>query len=78
MPDYETALKSHFADYEELEKRARGEGVDSKPFVARWVAQRMDPASQDPGWDKIRAMVNNLRMKLPALSPGTQEAELGP
>lgn len=68
--DYETALRSHFASYGDLEEAARAEGVDSKPFVARWVADSMDPASGDGGWDKIREMVDRLRSKFPTFSHG--------
>jgi putative ATP-dependent endonuclease of OLD family len=59
--DFETSLRSAFSPFAELERQARDSGVDSKPFVARWVAQRLDPESGDIGWGKIDAMIEAIR-----------------
>ncbi len=63
---YEDAMRTHFARYASLEAEARSQGVDSKPFVARWVAERLDAGSGDPGWQKVGLMVEALRAKLQA------------
>lgn len=63
---YEEAMRAHFAAYADLEAEARSQGVDSKPFVARWVAERLDPGSGDLGWQKVQLMVEVLRAKLQA------------
>jgi len=59
--DFETTMRSCFAGYENLERNAREEGVDSKPFIARWVAERLDPNRADTGWQKVNEMIGKLR-----------------
>ncbi len=54
--DYEGALRSHFSEYSNLEAEARRFGAHSKPFIARWVAEKLDPTSGDDGWEKMREM----------------------
>jgi putative ATP-dependent endonuclease of OLD family len=68
--DFESTMRSHFADYSKLEEQAREQGMDSKPFIARWVAERLDPNSPDKGWKKVEEMVLKLRnlARSPSLS----------
>jgi putative ATP-dependent endonuclease of OLD family len=68
--DFESTMRSHFADYSNLEEQAREQGMDSKPFIARWVAERLDPNSPDKGWKKVEEMVLKLRnlARSPSLS----------
>jgi len=68
--DFESTMQSHFADYSKLEEQAREQGMDSKPFIARWVAERLDPNSPDKGWKKVEEMVLKLRnlARSPSLS----------
>jgi putative ATP-dependent endonuclease of the OLD family len=40
--DFEKVLQAHFPSYKKLEAQARRAGVDTKPFVARWVAERIE------------------------------------
>jgi hypothetical protein len=69
---YEDAMRAYFATYANLEAAARSQGVDSKPFVARWVAERLDVGSGDPGWQKVGLMVEALRAKLQAGLAGSR------
>jgi hypothetical protein len=39
-----------------LEDNGRELGIDSKPFIARHVAERLDPADGAAGWTSVRAM----------------------
>jgi putative ATP-dependent endonuclease of OLD family len=68
--DFETIMRFYFADYSKLEDEARAQGIDSKPFIARWVAERLDPKSSDLGWEKLDEMVERLRnlARYPSLS----------
>lgn len=59
--DFESAMRSHFTDYARLEKQARDQGVDAKPFIARWVTERLVPNGSDRGWEKVEEMVAKLR-----------------
>lgn len=64
--DFETALRSSFRQYHELEEQAGEEGIDSKPFKARWVAERLDfePPENQTAKEKIEQMVQMIRRKL--------------
>jgi putative ATP-dependent endonuclease of OLD family len=68
--NFESTMRSHFADYSKLEEQARAQGMDSKPFIARWVAEHLDPNSPDEGWKKVEEMVLKLRnlARSPSLS----------
>lgn len=54
--DYETTLRRYFKQYQNLEVQAKAEGVDSKPFVARWVAEHLQQEKSSSGWAKIDQM----------------------
>ena len=62
--DFEEAMRAHFGEYSALENEAEEQGISSKPFKARWAAQRLDAESDDPGWNKIDEMVSYLMMLL--------------
>jgi putative ATP-dependent endonuclease of OLD family len=70
--DFERSMRQHFGDYAALEAEARHAGVDAKPFVARWVAERL-PLGGD-GEAKLRSMVDRIGGRLrPGLAPVPQE-----
>jgi putative ATP-dependent endonuclease of OLD family len=71
--DFETSLRAAFPAYAGLEAVAAEEGVDSKVFRARHVAEHLtiDDAA---GWNKMR----DLSAKLRALFPTQQEASPQP
>ncbi len=70
--DFEEAMRVHFDEYSTLEDEAEKQGISSKPFKARWAAQRLDATSDDSGWAKIDVMIGYLRMLL-----GETDASLG-
>jgi len=72
--DFEEAMRAHFGEYSALENEAEEQGTSSKPFKARWAAQRLDAESDDPGWAKIEEMVGYLKMLLG--EPDSQEEHL--
>jgi hypothetical protein len=66
--DFEQSMRSHFSQYSELEAQAKECGIDSKPFVARWVGERLDPNSDDRGWEKVGQMAEYLKRLIPQQS----------
>ncbi len=73
--DYEKTMRLYFKGYESLEEQARQEGIDAKPFIARWVAERLEIDNGDEGWDRISEMIANLRSLLnKATSPEADSA----
>ena len=62
--NYEQVLRRNFADYSALEEQAKREGIDSKPFIARWVAERLEPKSGCPGWEKVQELAEKLQSKI--------------
>lgn len=58
--DFERTLRDFFPQYSALEEQARGSGIETKPFVARWVAQRL-PLDQSVGRSRLEAMVGAIR-----------------
>ncbi|HEX3553908.1 MAG TPA: hypothetical protein VIA62_11845 [Thermoanaerobaculia bacterium] len=55
LSDFEKILRAHFPTYTKLEAQAWKEWVDTKPFGARWVAERIDYDGSE-GWVKFREM----------------------
>lgn len=53
--NFEANLRMNFTEYETLEREAQGYGADSKPFIARWVAENL-PLDAEPGWDRFREL----------------------
>ncbi|WP_322794738.1 ATP-dependent nuclease [Thermoflexus sp.] len=62
--NFEEAMSLVFREYKLLERQAEENGVSSKPFKARWVAQNLDANSSDPGWTKVDEMISHLRAML--------------
>jgi putative ATP-dependent endonuclease of OLD family len=61
--DFETTLRSSFAGYEELEQEARAElGGESKPLMARYVAERLRIEPESPGRQQLMQLAKNLGM----------------
>jgi putative ATP-dependent endonuclease of OLD family len=54
--DFEKILRAHFPSYTRLEAQARKAGVDTKPFVARWVAERIEDEGSE-GREKMVEIV---------------------
>ncbi len=54
--NFEETLRGRFPKYEQLEEQARRVGIDTKPFIAKWVAERLG-RDGSPGWQKIEEMV---------------------
>jgi putative ATP-dependent endonuclease of OLD family len=67
--DFEQVLRQHFQGYKGLEAHIREEGVESKPFVARQVAERMKRDPKDPGWMKFDNLATALWAKIPGEVP---------
>lgn len=57
--DFEKVLRAHFTSYERLEAQARRAGVDTKPFVARWVAERIRDEESE-GKKKLAEIVEKI------------------
>ena len=53
--DFEETLRRSFSGYGWLESRAKDEIGDSKPLVARYVAERL-PKNNDIGWTKFKEL----------------------
>jgi hypothetical protein len=47
-----------------LEEDAKAQGIDAKPFVARWVAERLQYNEGDPRWNNFLEIVNKLKFLL--------------
>ena len=62
--EFETALRGAFPTYEDLEDKAKEQGIDSKPFIARWVAEHAQPDDAVEGWQKIDELIDRLKAKL--------------
>lgn len=54
--EYEESMKLYFEQYKQLEQRAEGQGIATKPLKARWVAKELDINRSEDGWKKIREM----------------------
>ncbi len=62
-PDFETCMRSSFAPqyetFENLAKSRLGLGLKlSKPLAARYVANRLSPSEDNPGWESLRLLAN--------------------
>jgi len=58
--NFEEIMRVHFTNYAGLEDEAKKLGIESKPFIARWVAERLAENEDDEGWKKLRQMKNML------------------
>ena len=59
--DFETTLRERFDEYDVLEEAARENGASTKPFKARWVAQRLECGDDDVRWDVFRQLGQRLK-----------------
>ena len=59
--DYETTLQQYSPIYEELKRDAINRVGDSKPIVARHIAERMAFDGTDVFWKKFNELVENIR-----------------
>lgn len=64
--DFETYLRAVFPTYAALEGAAKAEGIDSKPFLARSVADRLSYRADADEWQSFQRLASELRSKLPA------------
>lgn len=55
--NYEENLRDEFPGYTALEEDAKNEGVEAKPFIARWVAEKILLEPNHPGAQKLQAMI---------------------
>lgn len=62
--DFEKVLRPSFSNYSQLEDEGRSQGVDSKPFLARYVAERLEYNEEDIGWKNFKIIVSKLRTLL--------------
>jgi putative ATP-dependent endonuclease of OLD family len=62
--DFECVLREHFTQYADLEDEARASGIEAKPFIARYVADRLT-VDDSQGWDKFTAMAAWITALLP-------------
>lgn len=63
--DFEQSLRASFPAYARLEAEARAQGVDAKPFVARYAVSGLDPADGSPGWVQAAALTAAIRELVP-------------
>jgi putative ATP-dependent endonuclease of OLD family len=61
--DFETALRAEFPSYAALEAQAIAEGVESKPFRARFVAEHLE-IDGAPGWQRMFDIAARVRTLL--------------
>jgi putative ATP-dependent endonuclease of OLD family len=62
--NFEVNMRTLFARYGEVEEEVQGEGVDSKPFVARAVAERLELDENQAGWQLFGTLRECLLAKL--------------
>lgn len=54
--DYETAMRSCFKKYKELEQKAEQQGISGKQLRAKFVAAKMERDVEEEGWKKVEQM----------------------
>lgn len=59
--DFETTLRQYFSRYSEVEKQAIEKVGESKPLVARYVAEQLSESSDDKGWEKFKELANKIK-----------------
>ena len=57
--NFETILRDYFPQYTALEQQGREQGVDSKPFLARYVAEHL-AVDDAPGWAGMQALAQEI------------------
>jgi putative ATP-dependent endonuclease of OLD family len=58
--NFETVLRALFPAYEGLEAKGREAGVESKPFLARYVAENLKK-DKSAGWTEMKSLADALR-----------------
>ncbi len=58
--NFETVLRAKFPEYEEIETQGKEEGVDSKPFLARYVAENLKK-DKSQGWVEMKTLADSVR-----------------
>jgi putative ATP-dependent endonuclease of the OLD family len=58
--NFEEVLRAKFPKYEMVEQQGRDSGVDSKPFLARYVAENLKKDKSD-GWGEMKSLAKVLR-----------------
>jgi putative ATP-dependent endonuclease of the OLD family len=61
---FEQVLRGLFPKYKTLENEGREAGVDSKPFLARYVAEHL-PVDKSSGWEQMKALKDALETLIP-------------
>lgn len=59
--DFESTMRQFFPRYTDLETEAQAEGVEAKPFIARWVAERLPLDTDTDGRRKLSSLVEMVR-----------------
>ena len=59
--DFENCMRASFEGYEVLEEEAKKELGESKPLVARFVADRLERDDGQTGWQRITQLASVLR-----------------
>ena len=59
--DYESCMRNSFKNYRVFETTARDELGDSKPLVARWIADKIERDDNQIGWRKILELASALQ-----------------
>lgn len=62
--NFEAALRAKFPSYAAVEEAGRNSGVDSKPFLARYVAENIKKDKAD-GWAEMKSLADSLHELLP-------------
>src|SRR5690606_4169071 len=65
--DFEICLRASFNSYEDLEAEARETGVTTKPFVARYVAEKLTVDNEHDGWQKMTRLKDSIAALVPVL-----------
>lgn len=72
--DFEIAMRSFFDDYDDLEEEARDTGISGKPFVARWIAERLERNNEDEGWRYFQSLAEAIS-ELPTYLDATDKPD---
>ncbi|MBN2186361.1 MAG: AAA family ATPase [Dehalococcoidia bacterium] len=74
--DFEETMRNSFADYGRLEGEAKQAIGDSKPLVARHVAEKLELNKEDTGWARFEDLKQKLGNLRPTDFSECQEQEL--
>jgi len=74
--DFEQTMRGSFLDYGRLEGEAKQAIGDSKPLVARYVAEKLKFNKEDTGWTKFEDLKQRLENLRATDFPESQEQDL--